>query len=143
MDRVVVLLVERHLEGQDAQKAVDVALDVLYAVLLPCPYLGRDVVEDRDVCVLLDVACYLQVEAGIVDEDERVGLPGEDVLATTLHAPHDGGQVHEYGQEAHVGKVAVVLHQLSPLSRHHVAAEASEAGLGVFVPERCHQSAGM
>ena len=40
MDGVVVLLFEeRHLERQNREKLVDVALNLLDAILLPCPYL--------------------------------------------------------------------------------------------------------
>ena len=43
-------LEEVHLEGQDGEKFVDVAADVLDAVLLPGPDLRGDVVIDGNVC---------------------------------------------------------------------------------------------
>ena len=41
---VVLVLVETDLEGQDGVEMVYVALDVLDAMFLPCPYLGGDVI---------------------------------------------------------------------------------------------------
>ena len=47
VDGVVMLLLEElHFEGEDGEQLVDVALDVLDAILLPGPYLRGDVVVD-------------------------------------------------------------------------------------------------
>ena len=51
MDGVMVLLLEEiDLEGQNREELVDIAADVLDAVLLPRPYLRRDIVVDGYVC---------------------------------------------------------------------------------------------
>ena len=131
--RVVVLLVERDLEGQDAEHGIHIALDVLDAPLLPCPYLRRDVVIDGDVAVLLQEACYLQVEAGIVHQDDHIRLPSEDVFLTLPHASQDSPKVHEHREDSHIGKVAVVTDEFGTFSRHHVAAEATELCLSIFL----------
>ena len=47
MDGIVVLLFEEvDLERQDRKKLVDIALDILDAVLLPSPNFWRYVIED-------------------------------------------------------------------------------------------------
>ena len=47
MNRVVVfLLKEIYLERKDGEELIYIALDILDAILLPCPYLWCDVVED-------------------------------------------------------------------------------------------------
>ena len=83
---MVLLFVEILLERQDAQQAIDVSLDVLDAMLLPSPYLWGNVIDDWDVAVLLDEACYLEVEAWIIDQDEHVWPPLKDVLLASFHA---------------------------------------------------------
>ena len=40
------LFKEVHLERQDGEQLVNVAFDAAYAPFFPCPYLGRDIIED-------------------------------------------------------------------------------------------------
>ena len=86
---------------------------------------------------------YLEVEARIVDEDDHVRLPLTDVLLAHLHIAENGGQVHQYGDESHIGQFAVVLHQRSSHGSHLVAAKEAKLRLRVLVFQRLHQVRGM
>ena len=84
---------EFHLEGQDGKEFIHIALDVLDAIFLPRPDLGRDIIIDRNVCPRFYIFGYLQVKTRIIHEDDTVGLPRRDVLLTHPHVLHDGGQM--------------------------------------------------
>ena len=47
---MMLLLEEINLEGEDREELIDIATDVLDAVFLPCPDLGRDIIADGDIC---------------------------------------------------------------------------------------------
>ena len=139
----VLLLVERHFERQDGEQQIDVALNVTDAMFLPCPDLRSDVIDHGNRAVLLDEACYLEVEAWVIDQNQHVGLPREDVLLAAFHAAKDGPQVHEDGDEAHISEVTIVLNELSTLCRHHVSAVATELSRRILLPDGRHQVARM
>ena len=143
VDGILVLLIERHLEGEDGEEFLDVAADGLDAPLLPGPYLRRDIVIDRYLRVLVDVAGYVEVETRIVDQDHHVGTPRHNVLLAPLHVAEDGAQVEQHGHEAHIGKILVVAHALATDGRHEVAAEEAKLRRGVILAQRGHQPAGM
>ena len=88
MDGVVVLLLEKvHLEGKNTEQLVDIALDILDAVLLPRPYLRRDIIVDFGLwrLQLMDVLGDAEVETRVVDENDDIGLPLADILLTPAH----------------------------------------------------------
>ncbi len=77
---------------------------------------------------------YLEVEAGVVDEDESVGLPLPDVPLCEAQGSEDGAQVKEHGHYAHIGKAAVVAEQRASLLLHKVAPDEAELRLLVSLP---------
>ena len=85
----------------------------------------------------------VEIEARIVDENHAVGLPFGDVALAHPHIAQDGGQVEQYGYEAHIGQLAVVLHKCAANGRHQVAAEEAEPCLRVNIFQRPHQMRGM
>ena len=144
MDGIMVLLLkETHLERQDGEQMVYIALDVLDAVLLPRPNLRRDVVEHLGQPVLVHELGDVEIEARVVDQDHRVGSPLPDILLALRHVAEDGRQVEEHRDEAHIGHLAVVAHQGSSLGGHLVATEEAELGLAVGLCQFSHQVSGM
>ena len=127
------------LEGQDGVEGIDVAADGLDAAFFPRPNLRGYIIMYGADAAALYVAGYLEVEAGVVDEDEHVGAPRLNLLLTALHAAQDGAQVQQDGDEAHVGQVAVVAQQLGAGLCHGVAAVALKAGLGVEFAQGAYQ----
>ena len=131
---------EIDLERQDGEKLVHVALDVLDAVLLPRPYLGSDVVVDRDTRAGMDVLGDAEVEAGVIHQYQSIGPPLHDVSLAEVHVGKDGAQVEQDGDEAHVGQVAVVLHRRTTArGSHQVAPKEAELRLRVFATQGRHQ----
>ena len=143
---MVFLLVEVLLERQYGEEFVDITLDGVYAPFLPSPYLRRDVIEDfgrrlQGGCqLLLDVLGNLEIEARIVDEDDGVGSPAGNVLLTHLHIAEDGGQMEQYGYEAHVCQLVVVAYACATYSRHVVTSEEPELGIVIVALDVLHQS---
>ena len=84
---------ERHFEGKYGEEMVYIALYVFYAILFPCPYLWRDIVKDRNACLLFKEFCYLEVEAGVVNQNHHIGSPFHNVPLTHLHVFQYSGQV--------------------------------------------------
>jgi len=61
------------------------------------------------------------LEAGVVDEDESVGLVFEDVLFTEIEVVEDGAEIGEHFDEAHKGEVFVVSDKVGAGSLHEIA----------------------
>lgn len=144
MNRVVVLLLEeRHLERQYREQLVDVVLYLLDAILLPRPYLRRDIVVDRYLGMLVYELRNLEVEARIVDKNHGVGPPLHDVALAERHVAQNSAQVEQYGDDAHVRQFAVVAHACASDSRHHVAAEEAKLSFRVFFEQSLHKMRGV
>jgi len=105
---------------------------LLHATLVPGPYFGRNIVEHLDASLLGKLG-HAQVEAGIIDQYQHIGLERQNVLLALLEvAPKledAGGRFHK----AHDGQVFVVAHQLAALGLHLVAAPVAELR-GVVLP---------
>ena len=89
--------------------------------------------------LFVQMLCDFQVEARIVDKDDGIGLPLRDVLLAEREVAEDGGQMHQHGDEAHVGEFLIVSHTRATDFRHEVAAEEAELRFGIFFLERPHQ----
>ena len=140
MDGVVVLLLkEIDLEGEDGEELIDIALDVLNAPLFPRPELRSYVIIDGADAVLVNVFGYLQVEAGVIDENHHVGLPFSYVALALFQTTQDGSRMEQYGDKTHVCEVTVVADKGAAYGLHLVASEETELGLGVFTSKCCHQ----
>lgn len=74
------LLEEIDLERQDRKQLIDIAFNILDAVLLPRPDLRRNIIVDRYLRVPLDVFGYLQVKPRIIDQNQDIRLPRFDIL---------------------------------------------------------------
>ena len=144
MDGIVVLAFEEiDLEGQDGEEFIDIAFDVLDAILLPRPDLGRDVIINGYVCPRFYKFCNLQIETRIVDQNDTVRLPRKDILFTHPHVPQYRRKMEQHGNKAHVGKVPIVAHAGTTHRRHQVAAKEPELRICVKILQRLHQVRGM
>ena len=85
----------------------------------------------------------VEVEPGVVDEDDHVGLPLHDILLAHLHVAENRGKMEQHGDESHVGQLAVVLDQCAAYGLHLVAAEEAELGLPILLFQGTHQSGGV
>ena len=80
----------------------------------------------------MGVACKLQVEAGVVYQDECVGMLGFQLLLGTTQVGKYLRQMSQDFAEPHVGHFAIVDERcVSRLAGHEVASEKDEIGLGV------------
>lgn len=146
----MLLLEEVNLEGQNAEHLLHIALEVFDAVFLPCPYLRCDIV----VCtwrvgigmlcaVVLQKLADAEVESGIVNGDDDVGLPLQNVALAHRHVTHDGRQVHQDRDEPHICQLLIVADTRTPYGGHIVTAEEPELCLGIFVLQGFHKMRGM
>ena len=129
---MVFLLKEINLEGQDGEHFVNITFDILDAIFFPCPYLGGYIIIDRYLGIGLDEFGYLQIKARIIDQDDHVGLPVENVLLTHFHIAHDSGKMKQDGNKTHIGQFLVMLDARAPHSGHHITSEESELSLSVL-----------
>ena len=87
---MVLLLEEGHLERQDGEHLVHIALYTLDAPLLPRPYLRRYVVVDGYAGLGMHILGNVKIEARIVDKDKGVGLPLHYIALAHSHILEDG-----------------------------------------------------
>ena len=81
--------------------------------------------------LLVGPALDFKVEARVVDANDGVGLPLEDVLLAEAYVAEHGAEVAQHFDEAHDGQVADVAHRRAGLVGHAVAAPEAELGSGV------------
>jgi hypothetical protein len=72
-------------ERENGQHEVDVAAYAAYAALLPCPNLGGYVIAHGTQGTPVYETGNAEVETGIVDENDDIGLPLADILFTPAH----------------------------------------------------------
>ena len=65
-----------------------------------CPYLGSDIVEHFDPVLVCEFG-YLEVESGIVYEDDDIGTVGQDVLLAVTHILQKPASFADYLPESH------------------------------------------
>lgn len=75
---------------------------------------------------------YIEVKAWVIHKNDHVRLPLCDVLLAHLHVLENGGQMHQDGNDAHVGQFLVVFDTCSSYSSHHVAPKEAELRFRVF-----------
>ena len=136
---MVFLLEKRHLERKNGKQFVDVALDVLDTMLLPRPYLWRDVIIDRNICLRFYIFCNLQIETRIIDQDHTVRLPIQDIPLAHAHITEYHRQMEKYGDKSHISQFSIMPDPRTTDGRHQIAAEETKLGGRVNFFQRTHQ----
>jgi hypothetical protein len=134
IDLIIVFAIEILLERQDDEQAIDAFLDAMDAAAMPGPELWGDVVEHADTAGV-GPAGDAQVEARIVDEDQRIGLPLKDILLAERQVAEDGRQIFDDLPEAHEGQVAVVFDEFGAGMGHEIAAPGPDIGIAILLME--------
>ena len=139
------LFKERYLERQDGEQLIHIAFDVLDAVFLPGPDLGRDIIIDGRsvVSFLMEILRNLKIKAGIVDKDHSIGLPLHDILLAQCHIPENGTQMEQYWNEAHIGQFLIMFHTGASHGGHQVTTEEPERCFRILFLQRPHQMRSM
>ena len=73
-----------------------------------------------------------QIEAGVVDADDGVGMPAKDVAFAETDVAQHGTEMAHHLDESHDGEVADMTYRLAGLFHHSVAAPKAEFRLRVF-----------
>ena len=133
-------LEELHLEGQNREQLIYIALDILDAILLPSPYLGRDIVVDRDVGVFLDIFGNIEVETRIVDKDDHIRLPRYNVALGLLHITQNGRQMQQHRHKTHIGQLTIMFYTHTTSRLHQVTTIESELCCSVLFLQGHHES---
>ena len=79
------LFKEGHLERQDGEQLIHIAADLFDTILLPSPYLRRDIVIDGTETLFLHVFRDTEVKTWVIHEDHRIGSPCGNILLALAH----------------------------------------------------------
>ena len=82
---MMLTLKEVHLERKDGKKLIHISFDILDTILLPCPYLGRDIVIYRYGTMRMHEFRHRQIETGIIHQNQHIGVPRQNVPFACLH----------------------------------------------------------
>ena len=137
---VIVLAEKCRFERQNGEKARNVTLNLLHAILLPHPHLGRYEIEARNALIVSEFRNF-QVKRRIVDKNHGIGPIVHYRLLSRGHKAQNGGQMLQYLHKPHVCHIAVMDKRphASGLS-HHIAAEKLKLRFGIFLPECTNQA---
>ena len=87
------LLEEIHFKRKDGKQLIHIALDVLDAIFFPRPYFGRDIIKNRDASMRLNIFGNFQVEPRIVNQNQYIRLPTDNILLAKVHVPENRTQM--------------------------------------------------
>ena len=133
-----------NLEGKDDEEPVDIGLQLLDPAFARGPYLRGDVPEDLETGLVGELG-NPEIEAGIVDEDHHVRLPGQDVLFAGADPLEQFPRLDEHLPDAHHGSFPIVAHEAAPLlvllvnRVHEPAAPEADVRLRVARIQAAHQ----
>ena len=84
-----------------------------------------------------------EIEAGIVDKDDHIGLPLHNIALAERHIAENGRQMEQHGHKTHIGQVTIMAHTGASDGRHQVASEKPERCLWVVLAQGTHEMTGM
>ena len=113
--------IERNFKRQDREHLINIPPDALDAPFLPCPYLRRDIVIDRDARLLSQKLGYAKIESGIIYEYYHIGIPVHYILLAHRHIAEDGAKVKKHGNKAHVCQLLIMPHAGTADGTHKVS----------------------
>ena len=109
-ERDTPLLEIRYLEREYDEQPVHVLPELAVAALAGSPGLGRDVVEDFETGPVRELR-NLEIEAGIVDQDDGVRPPGGDVGLAGPDIAQQAPGLAQHVADAHYRALAVMAHE--------------------------------
>ena len=141
--RVVKASEKLHFERQNTEHTVHIATEILDTILLPSPYLRRDIIVDRHPQLLLYIFGYLQIESRIIDQNHHIGPILPDFLLASFHVVQDRTKIEQYGDKAHESHIPVMFHQRPSDCLHKITAQKTEIRFRILLLQCCHQVGGM
>lgn len=104
------------------------------------PDLWADEVDDGDVRpAAFDALCEVQVEAGVINENNCVRLVGVDVTEEVVADAEEAGEMDEGLDEADDGKFGDIVDEAEAGSVHIIATDAVEIGVGEPSAQGAHE----
>ena len=123
---------ELYFKRKNGEKFVYISFYILDAILFPGPYLRRNIIINRDLCLCMDKLGYIQIESRIVHQNNNIRLPGNNVFFTTLHICKDSAQMEQHGNKTHVCQFFIMFHHRSSDGSHQITSEKPEISLRIF-----------
>ena len=115
----------RHFEGKNNEEPVHPGLQLAVTPFARSPGLRGDVPEDADAARVAPFR-NLHIEAGIVDQDHHVRLPGRDVPLAGTQVPQQLARLGKHVGQAHHRAFAVMAHKLHSRLLHQFAAPSAQ-----------------
>jgi hypothetical protein len=81
----------------------------------------------------------VKIEARIVNKNDNIGMPLNNILLAHLHVPENGAQMQQDGNKAHKSQFSIVTDTRTTNGSHQVATEEAELRCLVAPFQRLHQ----
>ena len=130
---------EFNFKRKDREQLVYIAFDVLDAIFLPRPNLRRNIIIHRNVRMLLNKLGNLQVKARIIDQNNHIRLPLNNILLAFVHILKDGTQMQQDRNEPHIGQFLIMFDTSTSHRTHQITTEKAEIRLGILFLQGTHQ----
>ena len=128
-----------HFKGKYGEEFIHIAFDILDAILLPCPYLRRNIVENRNLSPGMYKLSYVKIETGIVYQNHDIRIPANNILLATFHIRKDRTQMKQHGDKSHICQFFIMLHHRPSDGSHQISTEKTEISLRIFRLQGSHQ----
>ena len=130
----------RDLEWENYEELVYPCLQLAVAAFSGGPGLGCDVIEDAYAIIVAE-AGYLHIEAGIIDENNYIWLPFQDVCFAVAQVSGDLTKAFEDIVKPHNCSGGVVAHFDAANGFHEASAPEAKLRLWIFCNQALHQVA--
>ena len=84
---------EFHFKRKNGEKLIYISFYILDTVFFPRPYLRRNIIVNRYLCLCMDKLGNIKIESRIIYQNNNVRFPGNNVLFATLHICKDSAQM--------------------------------------------------
>ena len=142
INRVTPALVKTFFKWQDHHHLVYHFPQNLHPVFFPCPNLGGDVIRCFE-SFSFGEFCHRNIEAGIINEDDEVGLVLQDIAFAKTHVAQNCRQVADHFSKSHECKVPVMFDNGCTFFLHQVSTPGTKVCLVVILLDGPDQPACM
>src|SRR5574344_552887 len=94
VDRIMLFFfIKGHLKRQDRKHFSHTLTNLRNAVLFPSPYFRRNIVINRNICVLMNKTGYRKSKSGVIYQNNNIRMPTQYEVATNFHRMQNGMQM--------------------------------------------------
>ena len=123
---------EFHFKRKNGEKLIYISFYILDTVFFPRPYLRRNIIVNRYLCLCVDKFGNIQIESRIIYQNDNIRIPGNDIFLATSHIGKDSTQMEQHRNKSHISQLLIMFHHRTAYGSHQITAEKTKFSLRIF-----------